>query len=47
MAEEIKDASTVIPRPILFSVTINRALGLILLLGYLYCFNDLKAVIKS
>lgn len=47
MAEEIKDASTVIPRAILFSVTINRAIGLIMLLGYLYCLSDLEAVIKS
>ena len=47
MAEEIKDASTVIPRAILFSVTINRALGLIMLLGYLYWLSDLEVVIKS
>ena len=47
MAEEIQDALTVIPRAILFSVTINRAIGLIMLLGYLYCLSDLEVVIKS
>lgn len=40
MAEEIKNAAVVIPRAILFSVGINGALGLSMLIALLFCLGD-------
>lgn len=40
MAEEIKNAATVIPRAILFSVGMNGALGFSMLIALLFCLED-------
>ena len=40
MAEEIKNAATVIPRAILFSVGLNGALGFSMLIALLFCLGD-------
>lgn len=40
MAEEIKNAAVVIPQAILFSVGLNGALGLSMLIAILFCLGD-------
>lgn len=40
MAEEIKNAATVIPRAILFSVGMNGVLGFSMLIAILFCLGD-------
>ncbi|KAI1409796.1 putative GABA permease [Hypoxylon sp. FL1857] len=47
MAEEIRDASTVVPRTIMISVVLNGVMGFAMLLGYLFCLGDLDAVLAS
>ncbi|KAI1214242.1 putative GABA permease [Annulohypoxylon truncatum] len=47
MAEEIKNASTVVPRAILFSIGLNGALGFAMMIAYLFCLGDLQAVLES
>jgi choline transport protein len=47
MAEEVKNASRVVPRAIQISVLLNGALGLAILTTYLFCLGDLDEVIKS
>ncbi|KAF2794551.1 putative GABA permease [Melanomma pulvis-pyrius CBS 109.77] len=47
MAEEIKNASTVVPRAIIFSILLNGILGFAMLLAYLFCLGDLEAVLES
>ncbi|KAI5923264.1 putative GABA permease [Camillea tinctor] len=47
MAEEIKNASTVVPRAIIISIGINGILGFAMLIAYLFCLGDLEAVLES
>lgn len=47
MAEEVKDASRVIPRAIQISVLLNGTLGLAILTAYLFCLGNLDDVVKS
>ncbi|KAI1391129.1 putative GABA permease [Hypoxylon trugodes] len=47
MAEEIKDASIVVPRAIVISIVLNGILGFAMLLAYLFCLGNLDAVLDS
>ena len=47
MAEEVKNASKVLPRAILISVLLNGTLGLAMLVAYLFCLGDLDDVVES
>ncbi|KAI1657192.1 putative GABA permease [Daldinia decipiens] len=47
MAEEIKNASTVVPHAILITIVLNGVLGFAMLLAYLFCLGDLDAVLES
>ncbi|KAI0478677.1 putative GABA permease [Xylariaceae sp. FL0804] len=47
MSEEIKNASTIVPRAIIISITINGILGFAMLIAYLFCLGDLTAVLDS
>ncbi|CAI6083875.1 unnamed protein product [Clonostachys chloroleuca] len=47
MAEEIKNASVVVPRAVLFSLGINGILGLGMLLAYLLCLGDIDAALEA
>ncbi|KAL8831999.1 MAG: hypothetical protein Q9170_005061 [Blastenia crenularia] len=44
MAEEIKRAAVVVPQAILFSITINGALGFAMLMAILFCLGDPEQV---
>lgn len=47
MAEEIKNASTVVPYAIISSIVINGILGFAMLMGYLFCLGNLEDVLES
>lgn len=47
MAEEIKKATTVVPRAVLISIGLNGTLGLAMLMAYMFCLGDLDAVLES
>ena len=47
MAEEVKNASRVVPRAIQISVLLNGTLGLAMLVAYLFCLGNLDDVIES
>ncbi|KAH9908357.1 amino acid/polyamine transporter I [Xylariomycetidae sp. FL2044] len=47
MAEEIQNASTVVPRSVLISIVLNGSLGFAMLIAYVFCLGDLDAVIAS
>ncbi|KAK6820936.1 amino acid transporter [Apiospora arundinis] len=47
MAEEIRNASTVLPRAIIISIVLNGVLGFAILIAYLFCLGDLEAVLES
>lgn len=47
MAEEVRNASKVVPRVILISVLLNGTLGLAMLIAYLFCLGDLGDVLES
>jgi amino acid transporter len=47
MAEEVKNASKVVPRAIQISVLLNGALGLAMLVAYLFCLGNLDDVLAS
>ncbi|KAA8612366.1 GABA permease [Pyrenophora tritici-repentis] len=47
MAEEVKDASRVVPRAILISVFLNGALGLAMMVAYLFCIGNLQDVLEN
>ncbi|OTA98391.1 hypothetical protein M426DRAFT_17454 [Hypoxylon sp. CI-4A] len=47
MAEEMKNASIVVPRAILVSIILNGILGFAMLIAYLFCLGDLDAVLES
>jgi choline transport protein len=42
MAEEIKNASTVIPKAIMISIFLNGTIGFAMLIAYLFCLGDLR-----
>ena len=46
-AEEIEDASTVIPRSMLASVSINGCLGFAMVIATLFCFGDVMDALDS
>ncbi|KAK3368266.1 amino acid/polyamine transporter I [Podospora didyma] len=41
MAEEIRNASTVVPQAIIFSIVLNGILGFAMMVAYLICFGNL------
>ena len=47
IAEEIKDASLVLPRSIMASLFLNGALGFVMLVTYLFCIGNVGDVIQS
>ncbi|ROV98095.1 hypothetical protein VMCG_06951 [Cytospora schulzeri] len=47
MAEEIRNASVVIPRSILTGLALNGALGLAMLIATLYCLGDIDAALAE
>ncbi|KAH7320646.1 putative GABA permease [Stachybotrys elegans] len=47
MAEEIRNASVVIPRAVLTSIGVNGVLGFAMLMAYLFCLGDLNAALES
>ncbi|KAL8821612.1 MAG: hypothetical protein Q9223_000355 [Gallowayella weberi] len=46
-AEEIEDASTVIPRSMLASVGLNGSLGFAIVVATLFCLGDVQAALES
>lgn len=47
LAEEIENASTVIPKSMLASVTLNGSLGFGMVIATLFCLSDAEAALKS
>ncbi|KAF9701272.1 hypothetical protein EKO04_001168 [Ascochyta lentis] len=47
MAEEVKNASKVVPRAIQISVLLNGTLGLAMLVAYLFCLGNVDEVVES
>ncbi|KAH7554723.1 hypothetical protein BM1_07384 [Bipolaris maydis] len=47
IAEEVKNATRVIPRVIQFSVLLNGALGFAMVVAYLFCLGNLDEVLKE
>ena len=47
MSEEIKNAATVVPRAILFSIVLNGFLGFGMALALLFCIGDIDAALKT
>ena len=47
MAEEIQNASTIVPYSLLASITLNGFLGFGMLLAVLFCLGDLNAAEKT
>ena len=47
MSEEIHNASTVVPRALVASITLNGFLGFGMLLAVLFCLGDLDAALNS
>jgi amino acid transporter len=47
MCEEIKNASTVVPRSLLTSIAINGVLGFAMLIAILFCMGDIETALKS
>ncbi|KAM5432817.1 hypothetical protein MferCBS31731_007343 [Microsporum ferrugineum] len=47
MAEEIKDASIVLPRAMIWTLVINGGAGLAMLITYASCVNDARTLLKT
>ncbi|KAI1147696.1 putative GABA permease [Nemania diffusa] len=47
MAEEIRNASTVVPQAIIMSIVLNGVLGFAMMIAYLFCLGNLEAVLES
>lgn len=47
IAEEIKDASWVLPRSMLCTIILNGATGLIMIITFCFCITDLQEVLAS
>ena len=47
MSEEIRNASTVVPRAMVFSIMINGTLGFGMLLAVLFCIGDPEQILGS
>ena len=47
MAEEVKNATKVVPRAIQISVLLNGALGLAMLIAYLFCLGNLDELLEE
>ena len=47
MAEEVKDASRILPRSLMASLPVNATLGLIMLLTLCFCTTDTERVMAS
>jgi amino acid transporter len=47
MCEEIKNASTVVPRSLLISIVINGSLGFAMLITILFCIGDINIALNS
>ena len=47
MCEEIKNASTIVPRSIMMSVAINGTLGFTMMIAIFYCIGDVNAALNT
>lgn len=47
MAEELKNAPKILPRAMLWTIFANGAMGLIMLITFLYTLGDLEAALQS
>lgn len=47
MAEEVRNASTVVPRAIQISVLLNGALGLGMMMAYLFCLPPVEDLLEG
>ncbi|KAI9700999.1 MAG: hypothetical protein M1836_001667 [Candelina mexicana] len=47
MAEEIKDASIIVPRCMIWTAVLNATLGFIILITYCFCITDLQGALNS
>ncbi|KAK4209727.1 amino acid/polyamine transporter I [Rhypophila decipiens] len=47
MAEEIRNASTVVPQAIMSSIVLNGILGFAMMTGYLICFGNLETNLEA
>ena len=47
MCEEIRDASRVVPRSILLSLTLNGILGFAIVIAVLFCLGDIDAATNT
>ena len=47
MAEEIKDASLIVPRCMIWTAVLNASLGFVMLITYCFCITDLQGALES
>ena len=47
MSEEIKNASTVVPRALMLSIIINGALSFVMVLAFMFCLGDPSAALAA
>ena len=47
MSEEIRNAATVVPRSIVWSIVLNGIVGLSMFIAILFCIGDLDAAVNS
>lgn len=47
MSEEIQNAAVIVPRAMVFTVILNGALGLAILIAVLFCVGDIEAALAS
>lgn len=47
IAEEIKDASIILPRSIMASLFLNGALGFVMLVTYCFCLGDVEEILGT
>lgn len=47
MSEEIKDATTVVPRSIVYGLLMNGIIGFATLIATLFCIGDLEAISQT
>ena len=47
MAEEIRNASVVVPRAVITSLVLNGSMGFAMVIAYVFCMGDVEATIAS
>lgn len=47
MSEEIKNATTAVPRAMVFSILLNGLMGVGMMLAVLFCLGDVEKVLES